>query len=78
MFDFLYDEVARSFKNTVLLWRSMHTEQELFDEIEAFDADIVVYEQGERFMLEMQNEAICPDDIVKIDRLNQRPKDPEK
>lgn len=78
MFDFLYDEVARSFKNTVLLWRSMHTEQELFDEIEAFDADIVVYEQGERFMLEMQNEAICPNDIVKIDRLNQRPKDPEK
>ena len=24
-------------------------------------------------MLEMQNEAICPDDIIKVPRLDQRP-----
>lgn len=74
MFSSLYDNVARSFKKATLLWRSMHTEQELFDEINASDADVVVYEQGERFLLEMQNEAMCPDAVVKIDRLDQRPK----
>ena len=35
--------------------------------------DTLIYEQGERFMLEMQNEAICPDNVIKINRLDQRP-----
>lgn len=73
MFDFLYPQVARTFKKTLLLWRSKHTERELAEEIKASGADAVIYEQGERFMLEMQNEAICPDDIIKVPRLDQRP-----
>lgn len=74
MFSSLYDYVARTFKKATMLWRSMHTEEELFNEIKASKADTIIYEQGERFLLEMQNEAMCPDNIVKINRLDQRPK----
>lgn len=73
MFDSLYEDVARTFKKAVLLWRSKHTEQELKDEILREKPDTLIYEQGERFMLEMQNEAICPDNVIKINRLDQRP-----
>lgn len=74
MFTSLLDYTKRSFSKATLLWRSMHTEQDLMDEILKEKPDIVIYETGERFILEMQNAAICPDAFVEIERLDQRPK----
>ncbi|MGN0903973.1 MAG: hypothetical protein ACI4PW_02340 [Alphaproteobacteria bacterium] len=79
MFSSLIDYTRRTFKNAVLLWRSMHTEQELLEEIKREKPTAVIYETGERYMMELQNAAMCPEAYVEIERLDQRaPAVPQK